>query len=255
MPKGRARVGCSGWQYRDWKGRVYPDDLPQARWLEYYAGLFDTVEINNSFYRLPSRETVDGWRARATRGFLFAVKASRYLTHMRKLRDPRDPLDLLFDRARRLGPHLGPVLYQLPPRWKEDRERLAEFLDAIPRDVPQAMEFRDPSWYSDHTFAALERYGVALCLHDMPDSMPPRQAVGPFVYVRFHGTSGKYAGRYSDAQLRQWAAWLARELRKGRDCYAYFNNDREGHAVTNAKALRSAIERVLSRRAKPSGGR
>ena len=220
-----------------------------------YAGVFDTVEINNSFYRLPSRGTVDGWRARAPRGFLFAVKASRYLTHMRKLKDPRDPLDLLFDRARRLGPHLGPVLYQLPPRWKEDRERLAEFLAAVPRDVKQAIEFRDPSWYSDDTFAALERHGVALCLHDMPESTPPRAAIGPFVYVRFHGTGGKYAGRYSDTQLRQWAAWLAGELHRGRDCYAYFNNDREGHAVTNAKTLRSAIERALARPAKPSGGR
>jgi uncharacterized protein YecE (DUF72 family) len=243
MP-GRARVGCSGWQYRDWKGRFYPTDLPQSRWLEYYAATFDTVEINNSFYRLPSREAVLSWRSRAPAGFVFAVKASRYLTHLRKLKDPRDPLALFFDRARRLGPHLGPVLYQLPPRWKADPERLGTFLSAIPRDVRQTIEFREPDWYTPDVFQRLEHRGVALCLHDMPDSMPRRAAIGPFVYVRFHGTSAKYAGSYSDGQLREWAAWLASELAKGRDVYAYFNNDREGHAVENALTLR----RLLSSR-------
>lgn len=239
---GRERVGCSGWQYRDWRGRFYPDDLPQSRWLEHYARTFDTVEINNSFYRLPTREAVVGWRSRAPRDFLFAVKASRYLTHLRKLKDPADPLELFFDRARLLRRHLGPVLYQLPPRWRANPERLRLFLTEIPRDVRQVIEFREPDWYSSDSFDALERSGVALCLHDMPGSAPPRIAVGPFVYVRFHGTTAKYSGRYSDKQLAEWAAWLVGQLDTGRDVYAYFNNDRNGHAVQNALTLRRMIE-------------
>jgi uncharacterized protein YecE (DUF72 family) len=240
--RARARIGCSGWQYRDWKGRFYPDDVPEARWLEYYARTFDTVEINNSFYKLPTREAVASWRSRAPRGFLFAVKASRYLTHLRKLKDPADPLELFFDRARRLGPHLGPVLYQLPPRWRANPERLNSFLAEIPRNVKQVIEFREPDWYTEATFHALDRSSVALCLHDMVGSAPPRIAVGPFVYVRFHGTTAKYAGRYSDRQLSSWASWLAAQLETGRDVYAYFNNDREGHAVQNALMLRRMID-------------
>jgi uncharacterized protein YecE (DUF72 family) len=240
--RARVRVGCSGWQYRDWKGRLYPPDLPQARWLEYYARTFDTVEINNSFYRLPSRETMSSWRSRVPSGFLFAVKASRYLTHMRKLKDPRAPVALLFDRARRLGPRLGPVLYQLPPRWKPDLDRLATFLKVIPRGVRQAIEFRDPAWYCSETFDLLKRHRVALCLHDMPGSAPPRCSVGPFAYVRFHGTTAKYAGCYSDDQLEDWAGWLAAQVRDGRHVFAYFNNDRQGHAVRNALTLRRLIE-------------
>jgi uncharacterized protein YecE (DUF72 family) len=238
----RARVGCSGWQYRDWKKRFYPEDLPQSRWLEYYAKTFDTVEINNSFYRLPTREAVVGWRSRAPRGFLFAVKASRYLTHLRKLKDPADPLDLFFDRARLLQRHLGPVLYQLPPRWRANQERLQHFLGEIPRDVKQAIEFREADWYTPATFDALARSHVALCLHDMPGSAPPRTVVGPFVYVRFHGATAKYAGSYSDDQLSEWADWLGAQLDGGHDVFAYFNNDRDGHAVQNALTLRELIE-------------
>lgn len=238
----RVWVGCSGWQYRDWKGRFYPDELPQARWLEHYARTFDTVEINNSFYRLPSRDAMVAWRSRVPVEFVFAVKASRYLTHMRKLKDPRDPVALLFDRARLLGHHLGPVLYQLPPRWKPDHERFETFLAALPRDVRQTVEFRDADWYNPATLAALERHRVALCLHDMPGSATPRHPIGPFVYVRFHGASGRYAGRYSDEHLDDWAAWLADRIREGLDVYAYFNNDRDGHAVSNALTLRQLIQ-------------
>jgi uncharacterized protein YecE (DUF72 family) len=241
----RAWVGCSGWQYRDWKGRFYPEDLPQARWLEHYATVFDTVEINNSFYRLPTREAMIAWRSRVPMRFIYAVKASRYLTHMRKLKDPRDPLDLLFDRARLLGRHLGPVLYQLPPGWKPDFERLATFLAALPRDVRQTIEFRGAEWYTPEVLDALERRRVALCLHDMPGSTPPRLAIGPFVYIRFHGATGKYAGCYSDEQLDEWASWIAAQIEEGRDAYAYFNNDREGHAVRNALTLRRQIEEKI----------
>lgn len=238
----RARVGCSGWEYKHWKGEFYPAELPRHRWFKHYASVFDTVELNNSFYRLPQKQTMRQWRLQAPVRFIYAVKASRYLTHMRKLKDPADPLALLFDRARDLGPHLGPVLYQLPPRWKPDLDRLEAFLRAIPKDVRQTIEFRDAAWYSDRMFQLLEQYGVALCLHDMTGSAPPRTVIGPFVYVRFHGATAKYSGSYSRAQLDDWANWLDAQLADGRDIYAYFNNDVGGHAPRNAVALRQALE-------------
>lgn len=243
----RAHVGCSGWQYRHWRGNFYPDTLPVNRWFEHYARIFDTVEINNSFYRLPPKQTMRNWRAQAPTGFIYAVKASRYLTHMRKLKDPAAPLALLFDRARMLGPHLGPVLYQLPPHWKPDYERLEEFLRAIPHDVAQTIEFREASWYTQRTFDLLTRYGVALCLHDMAGSATARISVGPFIYVRFHGATAKYSGSYSEAQLDDWAAWLEAERARGCEVYAYFNNDVGGHAPRNALTLRTALESRAAR--------
>lgn len=238
------RVGCSGWQYRHWRGDFYPDELPQARWLDYYATRFDTVEINNTFYRLPEASAFAAWRRRAPRGFVYAVKASRFLTHMKKLKDPEDPLHRFFSRARRLGPAFGPVLYQLPPRWPVNLDRLRTFLRALPKTRRHAIEFREPSWYADDVFELLERYHVALCLHDMRGSASGRLAIGPFVYARFHGTS-KYAGSYSDEALEAWAEWLAGRVREGSAVYAYFNNDTGGHAPRDAVRLRTAIAREL----------
>jgi uncharacterized protein YecE (DUF72 family) len=238
------RIGCSGWQYRHWRGDFYPAELPQSRWLEYYAERFDTVEINNSFYRLPEAATFRSWKSRAPRGFVYAVKASRFLTHMKKLKDPDDPLRLFFSRADHLGRTLGPVLYQLPPHWPVNIERLETFLRALPRRRRHAIEFREPTWYSDDVLALLERHRVALCLHDMPGSASGQHAIGPFVYVRFHGTS-RYSGSYSDPALARWADWMAARLREGRAVYAYFNNDVGGHAPRDATRLREMIRRVL----------
>ena len=234
------RIGCSGWQYTHWRGDFYPAELPQARWLAYYAERFDTVEINNTFYRLPEAATFAAWRRRAPRGFVYAVKASRYLTHMKKLKDPVDPLRLFFTRAKRLQHAFGPVLYQLPPRWPVNLERLETFLAALPRARRHAIEFREPSWYCDEVYALLERRRVALCLHDMAGSASERIAIGPFVYVRFHGMQ-KYSGRYTDAALEAWAGWLAARASEGRPIYAYFNNDTGGHAPRDAVRLRAAV--------------
>jgi uncharacterized protein YecE (DUF72 family) len=238
---GHFRVGCSGWQYRHWRGSFYPADLAQARWFEHYASVFDTVEVNNTFYRLPEAATFDAWKERAPAGFLYAIKASRYLTHMKKLKDPEEPISRFFERASHLGATLGPVLYQLPPRWERDLPRLEEFLSLLPKPRLHAVEFRDPSWYGDETYALLEKAGVALCLHDMRGSESPERLVGPFVYVRFHGTSAKYGGRYPDSAVESWARRLTGEIRRGRDVYAYFNNDRGGHAPRDAVRLRDAI--------------
>jgi len=242
MPDGRTRIGCSGWQYRHWRGDFYPADVPATKWFEHYASVFDTVEINNSFYRLPERATFASWARRVPRAFEFAVKASRFLTHMKKLKDPDEPLDRLFSRMRALGTHLGPVLYQLPPGWKRDTGRLSAFLDALPRDARHVIEFREASWYSPEVFQLMERRAVALCLHDMPGSATDRERVGPFVYVRFHGSGAKYGGAYSRQRLRGWASWLRARRDERCDVYAYFNNDIGGHAPRDALALRALLE-------------
>ncbi len=243
MGRGQVHVGCSGWQYRHWRGAFYPRDLPQERWLEYYAARFGTVEVNNSFYRLPDADVFAGWARRSPSGFIVAVKASRYLTHLKRLRDPEEPLDRLWSRAIRLGNHLGPMLYQLPPRWHRDAERLAKFARATPAGRRQAIEFRDASWYDPASYAILERRGLALCLHDMVGSASPRQPVGPFVYLRFHGPGPRYSGGYSPQLLTAWADRLAGWADEGLDCYAYFNNDIGGHAVRDAERLRRFVER------------
>jgi uncharacterized protein YecE (DUF72 family) len=237
------RIGCSGWQYRHWRGDLYPKDLPQDRWFEFYAERFDTVELNNSFYRLPKADVFAGWARRSPAGFLFAVKASRYLTHLRRLSRPREPLDRFWSRAERLGDHLGPVLYQLPPRWHRDPERLAAFADAVPRGRPQAVELRDPSWYHPDTYTALARGNLALCLHDMRGSESAREPIGPFAYLRFHGSGAKYSGSYSGPALAAWADRLAAWSAGGLACYAYFNNDVGGHAFRDAARLREMVAR------------
>lgn len=245
MAPGRVRIGCSGWQYRHWRGGFYPRDLPQDRWFEFYAERFDTVEVNNSFYRLPEADVFAAWARRSPGDFLVAVKASRYLTHLRRLREPREPLDRLWSRARRLGAHLGPMLYQLPPRWNRDIERLAGFAQAVPRGRLQAVEFRDRSWYHPDTYGALELADLALCLHDMAESRSPIRRVGPFVYVRFHGSAPGYGGGYSSQRLSAWARRLAGWAGEGTSCYAYFNNDVGGHAFRDAVRLRDMVERRL----------
>ena len=234
------RIGCSGWQYRHWRGDFYPADLPTSGWLARYTRAFDTVELNNSFYRLPSPEAFRRWREATPRGFLFAVKASRYLTHMKKLKDPEEPLGRFFDAARELGPKLGPVLYQLPPRWPADLGRLRAFLGVLPRGVGHVMEFRDPSWYAPAVLDALQEAQVALCLHDMGGSVTPRARAGPFVYVRFHGVT-RYGGRYDDETLGGWAEWMAEQLAAGTPVFAYFNNDVGGHAPRDAARLKALL--------------
>jgi uncharacterized protein YecE (DUF72 family) len=240
---GEIRIGCSGWQYRHWRGRFYPRDLSTDRWLEYYTGFFETVELNASFYRLPESDTFAAWADRVPRGFTFAVKASRYLTHMKRLREPVEPLTRLWTRAEKLGRHLGPMLYQLPPRWRVDLDRLASFLNVVPREKPQAVEFRDASWYIPSVVELLERGHVARCLHDMRGSAPPPAPVGPLVYVRFHGPSGRYHGNYSPQLLTAWADRLVAWAAEDRPVYAYFNNDIGGHALTDAALLRELVAR------------
>jgi uncharacterized protein YecE (DUF72 family) len=236
-------IGTSGWVYRHWAdGTFYPPGLPQSRWFAHYAGVFDTVEINNSFYRLPSEVAFDHWREQAPPGFRYAVKANRYLTHVRRLSDCAEPLERFLERARRLGPGLGPILYQLPPRWKANVERLAEFaalLDGYP-DVQHVFEFRDPRWFVEPVRDLLAAHHLSFCIYHLPDVPCPPWVTGPLAYLRFHGSGIRYGGRYTPADLAPYAD-LIRDLSAARPVYAYFNNDAEGYAVRNAMELRQMI--------------
>jgi uncharacterized protein YecE (DUF72 family) len=249
MTRSEVRIGCSGWEYRHWRGRFYPREISHDRWLEFYAERFDTVELNGTFYRLPEAATFDAWRQRAPAQFRYALKASRYLTHVRRLREPAEALDRLWSRAARLRDRLGPMLYQLPPRWHRNLPRLEEFLGLIPGNRLQAVEFRDPTWHLPETYEALERRGVALCLHDMPAAGAPQRPdrpIGPFAYVRFHGQAGTYAGAYPPQTLGAWARTIAAWTDAGLSVWAYFNNDVGGHAPRDAARLRDAVERHRS---------
>ena len=237
------RIGTSGWEYEHWRGSFYPRELKRDRWLEHYAERFDTVELNASFYRLPLRATFDRWATRVPDGFVYAVKASRYLTHVKRLKEPAEPLERLWGRAVGLGPHLGPVLYQLPPRWKPDPERLAEFLQALPAGRAQVIEIRDPRWYREDLLGAIAEAGVGVCLHDMAGSARDGAPRGPLAYVRYHGAGERYGGRYPDEDLKRWASSMVEWAERGIPVWAYFNNDIGGHAVVDAERLRTEVDR------------
>jgi uncharacterized protein YecE (DUF72 family) len=234
------RIGTSGWIYKHWRERFYPKDLPPKHWFAFYAQHFDTVEINNTFYRLPNEGAFDVWREQAPVGFLYAVKASRFLTHMKKLKDPEEPIERILGRARRLGATLGPVLYQLPGGWKCNLERLTYFFAALPRDMPHVMEYRRPDWLCDEVYDLMRRYKIGLCIHDLLPKHP-RIVTSNVVYLRFHGSGQKYGGSYPTAQLRRWADWMSEQASSGCHVYAYFNNDAEAHAVRNAVTLRELV--------------
>jgi uncharacterized protein YecE (DUF72 family) len=235
------RVGCSGYQYPHWRNVLYPDDLPKTRWFERYAEVFDTVEINNTFYNLPKGETFDKWREQAPAGFRYILKFSRYGSHIKKLKSPEDTIGLFLDRAERLKGYLGPILVQLPPGWNVNVERLSAFLDAACRRRRWALEFRNQSWLCPEIYQLLSEHNAALVIHDLIDDHP-RKITADWVYLRFHGPGGDGQRSYPHQSLSASARWI-KELRgQGRDVYAYFNNDPEGNAVRDAQDLRRYVE-------------
>jgi uncharacterized protein YecE (DUF72 family) len=232
-------VGTSGFVYKHWRGIFYPEDLPAKAWLARFAAEFRTCELNTTFYRLPTPEAVDGWRKGTPASFVFAVKGSRYLTHVKRLREAGEGLKRFYDLVFRLRSKLGPVLWQLPPRMKPDLERLDAFLAAQPRGVALVVEFRDAAWYTAEVCGVLDRHHAAFCEHDLvrgDDGAPlrPPRLTGAFRYLRFHGATGKYQGRYGADGLAPWARDLATA---GRDAWVYFNNDIGGHALLDAREL------------------
>jgi uncharacterized protein YecE (DUF72 family) len=238
LKAGRIRVGTSGWVYKDWRGRFYPAELPTSDWFTFFSQNFDTVEINNTFYRRVPDTVFAAWKAQAPPGFLYAVKASRVLTHRKKLIDAADSLPGILEPARLLGRHLGPVLYQLPPRWHVNVERLRAFLAVLPTGFRHVVEFRDPTWYSPAVRDLLEEHGVGFCIHDLKGERTPTWATGAIAYVRFHGpTTAAYRGRFGRARLRPWADMLREIAASGREVFAYFNNDIGGAALDDARDL------------------
>ena len=227
-------IGTSGWQYRDWRRSVYPEAVPQREWLEWYCRHFRTVELNNSFYNLPEAAVFARWRERTPPGFVMAVKMSRFLTHIKKLNEPEEPVQRFLERAAMLGPRLGPILVQLPPRFPAAPERLERTLALFPERIRVAVEFRDPSWLVDEVRAILERHRAAFVLADSPRRRQPLWRTADWGFLRFHEGRANPRPCYDEEALRTWAQKLAEHFQPSEDVYAYFNNDYLGCAVRDA---------------------
>jgi uncharacterized protein YecE (DUF72 family) len=235
-------IGTSGWHYPHWSGPFYPPDLPKKEYLRFYADRFESVEINNSFYRLPQKDTLLSWRETTGPGFVFAVKASRFITHMKKLKDPEKSFRPFFERIGKLGKKLGPVLFQLPPKWNCDPERLERFLDALPGSLRYAFEFRDASWFTPRIYELLSAHGAAFCIFELAGARSPVLVTGPFAYVRLHGPGSAYQGAYGKAGLVEWADAVSAWRKEGRDVFFYFDNDEAGYAASDALELKRMME-------------
>jgi uncharacterized protein YecE (DUF72 family) len=238
LARGRCFIGTSGWSYRHWRGPFYPSGMAKGiEQLRFYAERFDTVEVNGTFYRLIEVETFRRWRETTPAGFVFACKGSRYLTHMKRLKDSEQGVGRFFERVEALADKLGPIVFQLPGRFKPDRERLAGFLQALPARYRYAFEFRDPAWFEPEILQALARQEAALCLYEFAGQETPLEVTANFVYIRLHGPEGPYQGSYSDAALKSWAKRIRAWAKKGLDVYCYFDNDDRAFAPKNALRL------------------
>jgi uncharacterized protein YecE (DUF72 family) len=242
-------VGTSGWQYASWKNRFYPKGVPQRAWLEFYATRFPVVEVNNSFYMLPKEATFDRWRQATPEGFLFVVKASRYITHVRRLRDAKDSVDLFWSRAARLGEKLGPILFQLPPNFRADPALLKNFLGILPEQMRPAFEFREDSWRTDEIYELLDRAGAAWVMADRPGWHVPNVVAGGWSYIRFHEGRASHPA-YSRRKLRAWAERIANL--DATDVVAFFNNDAMAAAPADALALMDLLTEMGSEVARPA---
>lgn len=241
MAKRSIYIGTSGWHYQHWLGPFYPKELSSDQWLSYYAGRLHSVEINNTFYQLPDRETFTTWRETVPADFIFSVKASRYITHMKKLKDPQQPVATFFKNIEKLGDKLGPILFQLPPNWHFNQQRLAGFLDALPQGYRHVFEFRDPSWFDQRAYELLARHNAAVCIYDLNGRLSPKKITADHVYVRLHGPGPPYQGQYDIQTLSGWAGAFSAWNRQGKAIYCYFNNDMAGYAVQNAAQLQAML--------------
>lgn len=230
-------IGTSGWSYHHWSGIFYPQDLSPHKWLEYYTQHFKTVELNASFYHLPRATTFTNWRKNTPDGFLFAVKASRFITHIKKLKGTKEPWQNFISRAKNLKEKLGPILFQLPPSLKGDPRRLESFLKILAPHYQYVLEARHRSWFNQDIYKVLKKFKVALCLADSPCYPFQEIITSNFVYIRFHGGKILYGSNYSEKELKEWAKKIKKWLKKNLEIYAYFNNDTQGFAVKNAKTL------------------
>ena len=235
-------IGTSGWTYDGWRGPFYPEDVPKKDWLAWYATQFATTEINGSFYRTPSLAAVRNWRDRIPKDFLFAWKASKFITHWKRLGEKSDnSIALLETRLKALSPRVGAVLFQLPPQFRKNRERLAVFLKMLPRCYPYAFEFRHASWYEDDILDLLREHDVSLCLSDHHDAPSPWEITARHVYVRGHGPDGRYKDHYPDKTLRAWARDIRKWKRQRKTVFVYFDNDQKAAAPADAMRLKELV--------------
>ncbi len=240
-------VGCSGWDYEEWRGRFYPLASERKEWLKEYATVFSSVEISSTFYLFPEKSAVSAWLAQVPADFVFSARASSFITYMKKLNRPGPMLERFLSRMRVLGNNLGPILFQLPPRWTANPARLELFVGLLPKDLEYVFEFRDRSWYNDAVYKVLSKNKMSLGIHDMKGSETPPVSIGPLCYIRFHGTEGVSEGRYDDALLGKWAKFITDALAEGKKVYAYFNNDRDANAPHDAVRLRKMVERRMAK--------
>lgn len=242
MHSGHISIGTSGWHYPHWVGPFYPKNTASEEFLSYYVHNFSTVEINNTFYNLPAHETLAHWRDETPKNFLFTCKASRYITHMKKLKDPKKSIERFFETVTVLGRKLGPILFQLPPRWRKNVPRLEEFLKVLPKKFRYAFEFRDMSWCDEETYQVLRNHKAAFCLYHLAGQWSPEIVTADFVYIRLHGPQDSYQGKYTKRTLRRWANKCREWAKSGKDVYCYFDNDDRGFAPTNALDLNRMLE-------------
>lgn len=247
MKSTQFRIGTSGWNYKHWSGIFYPPDLNQKNWLDHYCRFFNTVEINNTFYHLPKKEVFEKWYSSVPDNFLFVIKASRFITHMKKLKEPQVSVKNFLENISVLREKLGPVLFQLPPFWKINLERLEGFLSFLlnQKIVPElkvAFELRNATWACEETYALFHKYKVCLCFADWPDLTINDPVTADFVYLRRHGANELYASGYTTEFLKQEAGRIKNWLKEGKDIYAFFNNDAGGYALRDATNLRKFSE-------------
>jgi len=239
--RGGIHIGTSGWHYKHWRGPFYPEKLPATKWLDYYTRHFDTVELNNTFYRLPLESGLDIWRESTPKGFCFAAKGSRFLTHMKKLKDPEAGVGKFFERVDRLGKKLGPIVFQLPPWWEVNAERLEGFLDALPPRHRYAFELRNPTWHTPEIYRILRRHNAAFCIFEIAGFHSPCEVTANWTYIRLHGPGGAYQGSYPEATLQRWAERIGAWRTELRAVYIYFDNDQAAYAVENALELKRLV--------------
>ncbi len=238
---GQIWIGTSGWHYKHWVGNFYPERLPSSRMLAEYIQHFNTVELNNTFYKLPTQNGLLTWRESTPPDFRFAVKGSRFLTHMKKLNNAEDGLKRFLDAVDVLAPKLDTILFQLPPKWEINLDRLAAFLALLPHCYRYAFEFRHPTWNTSETYKLLAKHNAAYCIFDLAGYLSPLEITADFSYIRLHGPGGKYQGSYSDAALRKWASTIAEWSKKLAAVYIYFDNDDSGYAPRDALRLKTLL--------------
>lgn len=234
-------IGTSGWHYKHWIGNFYPNNIRKKEFLKYYGNHFQIAEINNSFYRLPNKETLEKWRDTVSEKFIFTVKGSRYITHMKKLHDPREAVENFIKRIKILNSKLGPILFQLPPRWNCNKSRLNSFLSLLPDQYKYSFEFRNESWFNDNIYEILEKYNVSFCIYDYDGKLSPEKVTADFIYIRFHGPEGPYKGHYDDNFLFKWAGKFKKWQKHDKEIFCFFDNDQYGYAPDNALKLKKII--------------